>query len=103
METGKVEYAPDYRSDKKQLPTIAEMSGSINLGGRVIFEGDEQIVISVEEAKTRDHQKLKDAVVEAAKAYHSKRGYGSPERALKMAVAALLAFEAEHGIGESNG
>jgi len=104
-ETGKIEYAPDYKSTKK-LPTIQEMSGLVNFGGRVVFEGDEQIVISYEEARRRDHAALKDAVVEAAKAwYHAELIKTAAERTLEdeleprlvlaEATSALLQFEQE--------
>jgi hypothetical protein len=47
-----------------------------------------------------EHRRLKDAVVEAAKVYHRNRGYGPAERSLMASVDALIAFEAEHKIGE---
>jgi hypothetical protein len=63
MEAGKVEYAPDYKSDKpKRLPTIKEMSGSINYGGRVVFEEGEAVVLTQEESITHEHQRLQSAV-----------------------------------------
>jgi hypothetical protein len=47
-----------------------------------------------------EHQRLQSAVVEAAKVYLRNRGYGPAERSLMASVDALIAFEAEHKIGE---
>jgi hypothetical protein len=76
MKSGRVEYAPDYKSEKPdyteggRLPTIKEMSGSIDLGGRVVFEGDEQRVLSADELRAR----LEREVIEAAKKWRRAQG-----------------------------
>lgn len=43
-----------------------------------------------------ERQRLRSAVVEAAKVYVRNRGYGPAERSLRASVDALIAFEAEH-------
>lgn len=54
------------------------------------------------------HQRLQSAVVEAAKTWKGKRDDGDNEKwsvhyvAMCEAIDALIAFEAEHKIGESN-
>lgn len=47
MTTGKTD-EPDYANGGK-LPTIKEMSGLIHFGGRVVFQDEEQIVLTPEE------------------------------------------------------
>lgn len=118
METGKVEYSSDYKCEKSdytdggRLPTIKEMSGLVNYGGRVVFENGEAVVLTKEESITHEHQRLKDAVVEAAKA--ETEAYDAPltldwcmahwrtQKAVWLAVETLIAFEAEHKIGEDH-
>ena len=117
METGKVEYAPDYESEKRRLPTIKEMSGSINYGGRVVFEDGEPVVLTPEESIAHEHARLKDVVANVAKEERRLERLADEgrntlvrtdalinssraTRVRRTAVDALIAFEAEHKIGE---
>lgn len=85
METGKVEYAPDYKS-KSQVKRIAIQSGA-------------------QSSQQSEHQRLQSAVVEAAKrravtSYTAFEMWNAIDIAFDDAVDALIAFEAEHKIGE---
>jgi len=89
METGKVEYAPDYKSTnykstakiKRAYPDMTDKFKAMELRA--------------------EHQRLQSAVVEAAKEEVA-MALIQLQRAMKTkksAVDALIAFEAEHGIG----
>lgn len=95
MNTGKVEFAPDYKS-KSQVRRIAAQKGEdSNAEDLAAFERMKQ-----NEARDAEHARLQLAVVEAAKVYCRNRGYGPAERSLMASVDALIAFEAEHKIGD---
>src|SRR5215217_5591886 len=96
METGKVEYAPDYKS-KSRVKRIAAQMGqpfkeflAEQMRDPEFAETYEAVDIEV------DHQRLQAVVVEAARVWWND---GSID-ALHGSMSALIAFEAENGIGE---
>lgn len=98
MKAGKVEYAPDYKS---------QVQLAMDEGRRIA----ESVIVT--NKFNSEHARLKDAVVEAVKAWRVERlrieTTASPFERLDLSidanielfkpVDALLAFEAEHKIG----
>jgi hypothetical protein len=91
----------------KRLPTFREpeFSGPCNYlcskcWAILRVESPESPDIAEHEAIHTEHARLQAAVVGAAKAYHIKREHGRIEEGLLAAVDRLIAFEAEHKIGE---
>lgn len=90
-DTGKIEFAPDYKSDEHRGFTEAEWREMV-----------------VKNELSVKHARLRDAVVEAAKAdlMSEVRKEGdngidrmiAARRAYRAAVNALLAFESQHGL-----
>lgn len=72
------------------------MSGSIDFGGRVVFDGDDQCIVTTDEL---ERQRLEREVIETAKAWHEMRlmqaGTSLSRKVLMQAVAALLEFESK--------
>ena len=96
MKTGKVEYAPDYKSKRRTLTIAADIPDDVD--DRLLFCDSTQERIA-------DLQRLRSAVVEAAKEATLDAKHPSVEipvlpNGLQDAVDALIAFEAEHKIGE---
>lgn len=85
METGKVEYAPDYKS---------QVELAMDEGRRIA----ESIIAN--NKLSAEHARLKDAVLKACRAEHLADAIFTSGR--YRAVKALIAFEAEHKIGETN-
>lgn len=98
---------PDY-TDGGRLPTIAEMSGLVNFGGRVVFDkdGEQRIVSAAELERTRLRDAVAEAAIEEYKMEHAANHGGNTitrtdalikmQRAMKAkraAVDALLEFE----------
>jgi len=96
METGKVEYAPDYKSKAARL--AIEVDRKLRPSLYVNFEKQQQ-----DAAINTEHQRLRSAVVSAAQVvtetYKEKSTYNivALERLLTT-TDALIAFEAEHDI-----
>jgi hypothetical protein len=103
METGKVEFAPDYKS-KSQVKRLAAQ-GATPITPDLVGKGT-----FAEMKRDAEHARLKDAVVEAAKAecaaYSAPGSFGwtanhkQSQIKLRTATRALISFEAEHKIGE---
>jgi hypothetical protein len=102
METGKVEYAPDYKSKRRMGQPFKEFLAE-QMRDPEFAKAFKAADVEVE------HARLKDAVVEAAKAdrvAESAGNGGNPDidalitsRArFRLAVDALIAFEAENGL-----
>lgn len=92
VNTGKVEYAPDYKSDIER--EIAE-----------IFKAD-MITARQRVATENEHARLQSVVVETARMWRKEFGGNMhletlATTALAQDVDALIAFEAENNIGES--
>src|ERR1051326_1731180 len=107
METGKVEYAPDYKSEKRK-PLNPRVNISAN--GRP-FVAKEDVIKSMLGNKSADIEselaRLQAAVLKIVTAYRAAvKAYIAPHSRiysqddLWSAVDALIAFEAEHAIGE---
>lgn len=100
--TGRIDYAPDYKSEKrdhadgKQPPTIEEMSGSIDFGGRVVFDGDDQCIVTTDEL---ERQRLERDVIEGARIWFKL----NQTRELEAAMIALLEFESKQDHEQLNG
>lgn len=97
MTTGKVEYAPDYKSKKKGV-MLSRQSGGAYVDANEVIE-DELARIRkehVDYSVTVEHQRLQSAVVEAVRVWWNN---GSID-ALHESMNNLIAFEAAHGIGE---
>jgi 23S rRNA A2030 N6-methylase RlmJ len=109
MKTGKVEYAPDYKSGRRTLTIAADIPDDVD--DRLLFCDSTQERIA-------EHQRLQSAVVEAAKRWNGARHLlATPhkdaneyhERYIALTNSCvnlgedlddLIAFEAEHKIGE---
>jgi|ERR1051325_1499688 uncharacterized protein YfeS len=105
METGKVEYAPDYKSKRGMGQPFSEFLAE-QMRDPEFAEAYKATDVKVE------HQRLQLAVVEAAKAVRcaDRLFYSAPiaensaagslaHHTFDAAVDALIAFEAEHKIG----
>lgn len=91
MNTGKVEYAPDYKS-KTQVRRVAAQTGKKYPDMTDKFKAMEV---------RAQHQRLQSAVVEAVKEWATDVSADSRGAAsLRSAIYALIEFEAQHGIGE---
>lgn len=101
MDTGKVEYAPDYKSEKTHLPS-GWAEG--DYGDFLDLSDEERAMVQV----NLEHARLRDAVVEAARAdlmseIREEGDHGidrmiAARRAYRAAVNALIAFESAHGL-----
>jgi hypothetical protein len=90
MGTGKVEYAPDYKSRVRQ---------AVDEGRRIADS------IIANNRLSAEHQRLQSAVVEAAKTWKQSNPNDDAQwnvnyPALCQSIDALIVFEAEYGIGE---
>jgi hypothetical protein len=98
MKTGKVEYAPDYKSERRTL-TIADIPD--DLDDRLLFCDS-----SPTQERIADLQRLQAAVVEAVRVWAKLRDDRNTAQVHESATLllrthnALIAFEAEHKIGE---
>lgn len=126
MTTGRIEYAPDYKSKSKRLPSFAEpvLSGPCVYGcsecGALINTvfPDSGFVADAPEVKAHaaihaEHARLKAAIIEAAKAliehldcycFEAQFDISSAKAGCSLLTAtnALLAFESEHKIGSQS-
>lgn len=90
MTTGKIEYAPDYKSKDMSARSVAARIDKI---------------INTDLDRQREYARLRDAVVEAAKRWSSMSCSTAPDEIkadsrsyLHNAVDALNAFESQHGL-----
>src|SRR5687767_1918813 len=105
MNTGKVEFAPDYKSEKKGV-MFSRKTGGAYADPREVIE-DELTRIREQQGSPileAEHARLKDAVVEAAKVRRDAEKAATvpsdfdvveAERHLRSTVDALIAVEAE--------
>jgi hypothetical protein len=96
METGKVKCAPDYKS-KSQVKRIAAQKRECSMCGEdhaaVAKQRDAQRAVADK------HKRLRAAVIDAVRKWHH-NDKGFTRIPIHLAMDALIAFEAEHKIGE---
>lgn len=112
MATGKIEYAPDYKSKHPKLPKNFGIIEAICAdGGHRFLPDAPKCGCAAKINPTVEHERLRSAVVEAAKAWRSEENafpYSIREAnadyvVFLKAVDALNAFEASHAVGQKDG